>query len=548
MSEPPPSADVVASVDVVIVGAGPTGLTAAHLCAGVGLSAIVLERRDGPQRSPAAHAVNARTFEIWRQAGVDMQPLLDVALSPSDAGTVYWVTALGGEVIGSLPYERQGDEMYEITPTPLRNLSQHRLEPLLRPPAGDVRYGHSFTRLDQASDGVVVDVEGPVGPYRITTDYVLAADGAASPVRRLLGIELAGPRTIQSFVMVHLSADLGALVGDDRGVLYFVADPRTGGTFVSHGHDREWVFMHPWDPEAEPVESFDDERCLALVRRSMVDHDLDIDVLGTSFWHMSAQVADRYRDGRVFLVGDSAHRFPPTGGLGLNTGAADVHNLVWKLAAVEAGWAPPAILDTYEAERRPVAVFNCEQSLANAVRLSDVPRALGRTRDAEQSAAVMHEVLADPARRADVEAAIADQAIHFDLLGLQLGHRYESGVVVADGTAPDVPDEPARDYVPSTRPGGRLPHAWIDAVTSTLDLIDRRIPTLLVHEDTDLGAVPTDGSLHVVPVPDQIWSGPFGLSAEQCLIVRPDQHVAFRGLRAHAADAFARLFGVRSGA
>ncbi len=547
MSAPPPSADVVASVDVVIVGAGPTGLTAAHLCAGVGLSAIVLERRDGPQRSPAAHAVNARTFEIWRQAGVDMQPLLDAALSPSDAGTVYWVTELGGEVIGSLPYERQGDEMYEITPTPLRNLSQHRLEPLLRPQTGDVRYGHSFTNLEQDGNGVVVDVEGPAGAYRIGADYVLAADGAASPVRRLLGIELAGPRTIQSFVMVHLRADLGALVGEDRGVLYFVADPRTGGTFVSHGHDREWVFMHPWDPEAEPVESFDDERCLALVRSSMVDQDIDIDVLGTSTWHMSAQVADRYRDGRVFLVGDSAHRFPPTGGLGLNTGAADVHNLVWKLAAVEAGWSPPAILDTYEEERRPVAVFNCEQSLANAIRLSEVPRALGRTRDAEQSAAAMYEVLADPARRADVEAAIADQAIHFDLLGLQLGHRYEHGVVVADGTAPDVPEEPACDYVPSTRPGGRLPHAWIDATTSTLDLIDLRIPTLLVPEGTDLGAVPTDGSLHVAPVPDQIWSGPFGLSAEQCLIVRPDQHVAFRGLRADAADPFARLFGVGSG-
>ena len=394
-------------VDVVIVGAGPTGLTAAHLCARLGLSAIVLERREGPQRSPAAHVVNARTFEIWRQAGVDMEPVFDECLSPEEAGEVHWVTELGGEVVGSLPFERQGDEMLAVTPTPIRNLSQHRLEPLLLSAHLDVRYGHTWLSMTEQPDRVGVVVGGPQGEYRIEASHLLAADGAASPVRRSLGIETTGPRTIQSFVMVHLGADFRSLVGDATGVLYFLVDPAAGGPFVNHGADREWVFMHDWDPEAEPMEAFSETRCRDLVTAALADPTADFDVLGISHWHMSAQIADTYRSGRTFLVGDAAHRFPPTGGLGLNTGVADVHNLVWKIAAVEAGWAEASILDTYEAERRPVAQFNCDQSLHNALKLSEVPMAFGFTRDLGASGQLVADVLSDPERRAGVEDAIA---------------------------------------------------------------------------------------------------------------------------------------------
>ena len=211
--------NVDVDVDVVIVGAGPTGLTAAHLCLQAGLRCVVLEQRDGPQRSPAAHAVNARTFEIWRQAGVAMQPLFDAAASPADAGRVLWVTKLGGEVIATLPYERQGDEMLDITPTPLRNLSQHRLEPLLLPGAGDVRYSHTWVGAEQHDGGVTVEFEAPDGSHRITARYLIAADGSSSPIRRWLGIEPIGPRSIQSFVTIHIAADLTLLVGDDRGIL-----------------------------------------------------------------------------------------------------------------------------------------------------------------------------------------------------------------------------------------------------------------------------------------------------------------------------------------
>jgi 2,4-dichlorophenol 6-monooxygenase len=532
--------DAAERVDVVIVGAGPTGLTAAHLCARLGLSAVVLERRDGPQRSPAAHVVNARTFEIWRQAGVAMGPVFEQCLPPEEAGEVHWVTKLGGDVVGSLPFERQGDEMLAVTPTPIRNLSQHRLEPLLLAPDLDVRYRHTWMSMSALADGVSVEVDGTEGRYRIDAAYQLGADGAGSPVRHSLGIELTGPRTIQSFVMVHLGADFRSLVGDAKGVLYFLVDPVVGGTFVCHGADREWVFMHGWDPGVEPMEAFTEERCCDLVSSALADPTAGFEVLGISNWHMSAQIADSYRSGRTFLVGDAAHRFPPTGGLGLNTGVADVHNLVWKIAAVEAGWADPSILDTYEAERRPVARFNCDQSLANAFKLIEVPIAFGFTDDPDGSARVLADVLADPARRAEVEAAIAGQAIHFDLLGLQLGHVYDGPLVVGDGTEAVVLDEPARDYLPSTRPGGRLPHGWLDDGTSTLDLVDLALPTVLLRDGTEPPALPS--SVVARAVDAEVWDDTFGIAADVCLVVRPDQHIAARCSVVDAVGALELLF------
>ena len=519
---PGDTAATAETVDVLVVGAGPTGLTAAHLCRQVGLSAIVVERREGPQRSPAAHAVNARTFEIWRQAGVDMGPVLDACLPPAEAGTVNWVTLLGGEPIGTLPYERQGDEMLAVTPTPLRNLSQHRLEPLLLDDGLDVRYSHTWVAAEQDDGGVTARIEGQDGTYTVRAAHVLAADGAASGVRRSLGIELIGPRTIQSFVMVHLAADFRPLLGDTPGVLHFVVDPASGGTFVSHGADREWVYMHVWDGEEEITA----ERAADLVRAAMA-RPVPFEVLAVAPWHMSAQIAERYRDGRIFLVGDAAHRFPPTGGLGLNTGVADVHNLVWKLAAVRDGRLPADALDTYEAERRPVAQFNCDQSLHNAMKMIEIPVAFGFTGDPVADHEAMVATLADPGRRAAVQAAIANQAVHFDLLGLQLGHAYTGPLVEDDGTPAVVADDPARDYLPSCRPGGRLPHAWLPGGRSTLDLVDPRVMTTLVRE----GRVGADGAAAdgaVRQVPADVWDGAFALGPDDALVVRPDQHIAAR--------------------
>lgn len=520
--------------DVLVVGAGPVGMVASLLLAQQGMTSLVVERRAGVQRAPAAHVVNARSFEILRAAGADMQAIGAASKDPADAGAVVWVTTLAGEELGRLPFERQGEEVLAFTPTPLRNLSQHLLEPILldqlRSRAqAEIRFSHEWEASEQAADGVTSCVRD-LGTGRASesrTRWVLAADGAGSRVRRALGIEPVGPARLASFVMIHFEADLRPLVGHRPGVLYWTTAPDAAGTFVAHDIDSTWVFMHAWDPEGESAESYTEARCAEIVRYAL-GTDADFAIRTISPWHMTAQIAERYRAGRIFLVGDAAHRFPPTGGLGLNTGVQDAHNLVWKLAAIEQGWGGASLLDTYEAERRPIAQQNADASLRNAVRMMQVPQAIasGASPDA-------------------VREAIANQAEHFDMLGLQLGFAYEAGAIEPDGSEPPARANPVRDFVPNARPGARLPHAWIvcdGAPCSSLDLVAVDRPTLLVGpagktwlEAAEAIASPPLRCLAIgreIADPDGAWSTLLGIDADGALLVRPDQHVAWRAARA----------------
>ncbi len=540
-----PAAGMRHHTPALVVGAGPSGMTCALLLSRLGIASRIIERRAALQSAPAAHVVNARTFEILRAAGVDTRAIAAACQDPADASQVFWVTTLAGEELGRLPFERQGDESLAFTPTPLRNLSQHRLEPILlaelrRCADIAVAYGHEWESAEQDRDGVTSRIRDHTSGavYEARSRWLIAADGAASPIRKLLGIKPSGPDRLQSFIMIHFEANLRRLVAHRSGVLYWTTARGATGAFVAHDIDSTWVYMHPWDPDNESVQDYTDAACAAIVRRAMGTDAYPLTIRTVRAWTMTAQVAERYRAQRIFLVGDAAHRFPPTGGLGLNTGVQDVHNLAWKIGAVEAGWASDGLLDSYETERRPVAQRNADVSLRNAMRMGEVFQVLA-SRDDDSGAA--------PNASDALRAAIANQAEHFDMLGLQLGVTYESGAIAVDGN--EKPHEQSvRNYLPSSRPGARVPHAWVTRASvriSTLDLFTYGRFTLVVGlagqawTDAAPGALPID---HVVIGRDVIdadghWMKLLGIDAGGAVLVRPDQHVAWRSRDAVADPA-----------
>jgi len=281
-----------------------------------------------------------------------------------------------------------------------------------------------------------------------------------------------------------------------------------GGTLISHGGDNEWVYMHPVD--ADYVVDQSPDVCESMVRSVLIDTPADIKILKTSSWTMTSQIADRYRDGRVFLVGDAAHRFPPSGGMGLNSGVQDAHNLAWKLHAVITDTADDTLLDTYDPERRPVAQRNAQASLENAFKMIEVFEALGQP---------------DQTNLID---AINNQQTHFDMFGLQMGYRYE----LEGTTTPIAPlsDEVIRNYSPSVEPGGRLPHGWLvrnGKTISSLDLIDLTQATVIAGPSAHVG----HNCLQVgrdFEDPHAWWSTVLGLPDDACLTIRPDQHISSR--------------------
>jgi 2,4-dichlorophenol 6-monooxygenase len=515
------------TTDILIVGAGPVGLTGALLAHELGLSVRIVDRRPSTQRAPAAHVINARTFEIWRQIGLDVNAIRSHAQTPEKAGHVHWVTRLGETVIGTLPYEQQGDDNFDITPTPLRNLSQHRLEPLLTAELQQrgiaVEYSSSYVSHVETDSGFTSTVQVGDALSNIESTWLIACDGASSSVRQNIGIVMDGPDNLQQFNMFHFQADLGALVGSHPGILYWICDPYSGGALVSHGGDNEWVYMMPAD--GARTEPFTDEECFTHIRRALAPTDSQITLLRQSSWTMTSQLAQSYRQGRVFLAGDAAHRFPPTGGMGLNTGVGDIHNLLWKISEVERGSADDELLDSYESERRPIAERNAQASLENAFKMFDVFMALGVDADKAVSAKNLEAALNSTESLASIKTAIINQATHFNMVGLQIGYRYLS----EHSTTPleVLTDELITTYRPSAEPGNRLPHGWLERngeTISSLDLVPLRSHIVIggaqyVGEDCDvrLGTDFTDSN--------NWWSSTLQLLPHQALVVRPDQHI-----------------------
>ncbi|WP_035847272.1 FAD-dependent monooxygenase [Kitasatospora azatica] len=500
------------NVPVLIAGGGIVGLSAAVFLRTQGVPVLVLERHPGTSFLAKARVLSPRTMELFRAHGLE-EPVRTAPPSVFLAATdvVRAQTLAGPEEYRST--RPPGESVAGVSPCPPALVEQSTVEPLVRARAeqlgADLRFHTEVTAVRQDTEGITAQVleRGTGRRYTVRARYLIAADGHQSPTRRALGIGTHG-RRLSQVVNIAFEADLGeALRGRPVGLAY-LAQPVPGTLLARLDRADRWVLMLPYDPQQQDVErDFTPERCAAAVREAVGAPVPDLRLLpavpGSSRlvhpWELASWVAESYRQGRILLVGDAVHVMPPSGGLGANTGIQDAHNLAWKLAAVLAGRAGAALLDSYQAERRPVAELTC----ALSARLQ------------EQRAGGDGEDVAERVKR----------------LAMGLGYRYESAAVVDD-------DGPQQG-----RPGTRAPFLTLgqaDRQVPSLDLYGPGFTLVLGPQAPADGPVPA-GEVTVVRLGRaDAWPQAHGVGPAGAVLVRPDGVIAWRAVT-WGADAAGRL-------
>jgi putative polyketide hydroxylase len=515
-------------VPVLIAGAGGVGLAAALFLTRQGVRPLVVERRETTSIYPRATGLAPRTRELFREAGLDEEVLAAGSLMARSGGKVV-VERLAGADLGQAPRSSPvSDDTTDVVGTfsPITSTNgicpQDRLEPILlahaRAAGAEARFGTEVSGLRQHDTHVEVELVEPATGRRsaVRAGYVIAADGADSGIRESLGIGTTGPGPLGGpMISVLFRADLADLVRGHEFVVCEVRNPECEGLLLAINNTDRWVFYLSCHPErGETPADFPVERCVDLVRAAIGVPELDIEPLAVMPWQPAACVAERFSSGRVFLAGDSAHVMPPSGAYGLNTGIADAHNLAWKLGMVLAGQAGDRLLDSYRAEREPVARFTVEQAGL---------------------------VQRNPRLHWDLKSSLAER----ERIGMghpvvvSLGYQYASTAVISSRTALPSLSDPALDL--DGHPGSRAPHLWVghDGVQkSTLDLFGTGF-VLLCGPAGDRwreAVVPAGVSLTVhvlgpdgdVTSDEQALPAAAGIKPDGALLVRPDGFVAWR--------------------
>ena len=522
---------------VIVLGAGPVGLAAALELAKHGVRSTVIEKHPSISWHPKTRNFNTRTMEIAMGWGPAVyKRLRSIDTPPGWKSPIRFLTSATGEQhaqIESQGFEGPGPEGSPALPI---MTSQERIERILLDAAlaskmVRVRFESEATRLvkggadgdDEATLEVKDRRSGAVD--LIQGAALVAADGAASFIRNSLGRELEGVRGMSHVVNCYFKADIEGRIGERRGVLLFVANKRARGVLQALDGAGRWLCQINVPLEDWSLDVFTKDRARDWVRGAVGDDTLEVEVLSLGLWQMNATVVDQFVQGRVLFCGDAAHQFPPTGGLGVNTGLQGMHNAMWKLAYWVRGLAGWPLVQTYQTERRDVSKQITSQSMQNSINVARIHAAAG------DATGLSSEDVARESRR------------YGNHLGVEFGATYHSSAVIPDGTSPPEVADAYTDYVQSATPGCRAPHVWLGKPAdglSTIDLIGATF-TILTGEEgepwRDVARKLSDEfgfgvAVYVIGPGDLADLGGFaekyGLAPKGAVLVRPDGHVAAR--------------------
>jgi putative polyketide hydroxylase len=524
---------------VLVVGAGPVGLGAALELARCGVRSVLIEKHDTTSWHPKTRNFNTRTMEIARAWGPAVyERLRGIDTPPGWKSPIRFLRTAVGEQLGIIESKGFEGPGPDVSPAQPVMSSQELIEAILLDAVRatgmvDVRFGTEATQLvkggSPGDEHVALEIRSRAtgAAETLAARALVAADGAASRIRDELGVEMEGAKELSHIVNCYFRADIEPHLGDRRGVLFFVSNERASGVLQPLDGAGRWLCQVSVSPADWSAEAFGRERARDWIRAAVGVDGLEPEVLSLGFWKLNATVADRFVQGRVLLCGDAAHQFPPTGGLGVNTGLQGMHDAMWKLAWFvrdRAGWP---LVETYETERRDVAQRITSQSLQNSINVLRIHTA----------------ALQGAAGGLTTEQVVTESRRYGNHLGVEFGTVYRSSAVVEDGThAPAVADAYS-DYVPSATPGARAPHVWLgrpDARLSTLDLFGSAFTLLAAPggEAWCAAAAAVERELGVPIARYRIGSpglrdgggftAAYGLGDDGAVLVRPDGHVAWR--------------------
>lgn len=519
---------------VLIVGAGPVGLTMANDLGRRGVICTIIEQKKAPQFLPKMERCNARSMEIFRRMGL-AEKIRAAGLRGDVPMDVFVILAMDRPPLLHLPYPSVDEAKAEIAASedgsmplePYQLISQYTLEPLLKAEAGKlpsvtVRYGCEFVSFDEDEGVVATTVRTGGGKTEtIRAAYMVGCDGGASTVRKQLGIKLRGEGNLMRLSQALFRCDelfdrIPIGKGPGKGRHYHVADD--GATFLIMQDSTKHFTLHS-------VVNSDEEMKHRFEKT--VATPLKYDMLSCAEWRQNLLLADNYGRGRVFLAGDSAHLVIPTGGLGMNTGVGDAVDLSWKLAAVLQGWGGPNLLESYEVERRQVGDRN-----VGASRYASGGRRKWRSQYRPE---IAENTPAGEAARSNL-AAVADveQRKTNEMIGAELGYRYVGSPVIWEETGG--PEHLFRTYEPTTWCGARLPHVWLEDGRAVQDILPDGFVLLRLggcRADTRAlagGFAKFGAPFTVLDIPGDRARDVYG---RDLILLRPDMHVVWRGNEMH---------------